>query len=85
MLNLPPPPVILYDTQGAILFAARVHDTDEQAIRAACHRGVQLPQLVVVRRVGTEPRVYEVFGEGKVIVLDKEETEKLTAKKQPEP
>jgi hypothetical protein len=76
-MDLDPPPPVIFGMDNKLLFAARAKDSDEQAIRAACHRGVALPRYVIVRRVGEAPKVYEVLGEGMIVVLDKVETEKL--------
>jgi hypothetical protein len=77
VMDLPPPPPVLFETNGTLICDARRQDTDEQAIRAAIRRGIPLPRYVVVRRVGEGPKVYEVLGEGRVITLDKEETARL--------
>lgn len=77
VMDLPPPPPALFGLDGTLICDARRHDSDEQAIRAAVRRGIPLPRYVIVRRIGEGPKVYEVLGEGKVITLDRAESEKL--------
>lgn len=65
-----PVAVGVFTEYNILLYAARARDTDEEAIKAATRRGVQLPEVVVIKRPNEPPRKYRVQENGTITLMN---------------